>query len=126
MNNWLPLLGRVLMCALFLKSTYGKIMNPAELTSKLVEKAMPAPDVLTWIVIAMELAFTVMILVGYKTRLAALGLVIWLIPVTFVMHPPNDDKQLGAFMKNLAIIGGLLFIARSGAGEWAVEKVKYD
>ena len=126
MNTWLPLLGRVLMCALFLKSTYGKIMNPAELTSKLVEKAMPAPDVLTWIVIAMELAFTVMILVGYKTRLAALGLVIWLIPVTFVMHPPNDDKQLGAFMKNLAIIGGLLFIAKSGAGEWAVEKVKYD
>jgi uncharacterized membrane protein YphA (DoxX/SURF4 family) len=126
MNNWLPLLGRVLMCALFLKSAYGKIMNPAELTSKLVEKAMPMPDVLTWLVIAMELAFTVMILIGYKTRLVALGLVIWLIPVTFVMHPPNDDKQLGAFMKNMAIIGGLIFIAKSGVGEWAVERVKYD
>src|SRR6187455_2930810 len=126
MNNWLPLLGRVLMCALFLKSAYGKIMNPAELATKLAEKAMPLPDVLAWVVIAMELTFTVMILIGYKTRLAALGLVIWLIPVTFVMHPPNDDKQLGAFMKNLAIIGGLLFIAKSGAGEWAVEKVKYD
>jgi putative oxidoreductase len=126
MNNWLPFLGRVLMCALFLKSTYGKIENPAELATKLAEKAMPLPDLLAWVVIAMELIFTVMILVGFKTRLAAFGLIIWLLPVTFVMHPPNDDKQLGAFMKNMAIIGGLIFIARSGAGEWAVEKVKYD
>ena len=66
MNNWLPLLGRVLMCALFLKSTYGKIENPAELATKLAEKAMPMPDVLAWIVIAMELVFTVMILIGFK------------------------------------------------------------
>lgn len=126
MNNLLPLLGRLLMSALFLKSAYGKIENPTELVSKLTEKAMPLPDVLAWVVIAMELAFTVMILIGYKTRLAAFGLILWLIPVTFVMHPPNDEKQLGSFMKNLAIIGGLLFIAKSGAGEWAVEKVKYD
>ncbi len=126
MNTWLPLLGRVLMCALFLKSVYGKIMNPEELTSKLAEKTMPMPDVLTWIVIAMELVFTVMILVGYKTRLAAFGLIIWLIPVTFVMHPPTEEKQVGAFMKNLALIGGLIFIAKAGAGEWAVEKVKYE
>lgn len=126
MNNLLPLLGRLLMSALFLKSAYGKIENPTELVSKLIEKAMPLPEVLPGIVIAMELVFPVMILVGYKTRLAAFGLVLWLLPVTVVMHPPNDDKQLGSFMKNLAIIGGLLFMAKSGASEWAVEKVKYD
>lgn len=126
MNTWLPLLGRVLMCALFLKSAYGKIENPAELATKLAEKAMPMPDVLAWIVIATELIFAVMTLIGYKTRLAAFGLILWLIPVTFVMHPPNDEKQLGAFMKNMALIGGLIFIAKAGAGEWAVEKVKYE
>ncbi len=126
MNTWLPLLGRVLMCALFIKSAFGKIEDPEGLASKLAEKAMPLPDVLAWVVIATELIFAVMILIGYKTRLAAFGLILWLIPVTFVMHPPTEEKQLGAFMKNMALIGGLIFIAKAGAGEWAVEKVKYE
>lgn len=126
MNNWLPLLGRVLMCALFIKSTFGKITDFDGLIEKLAEKNMPMPNELAWLVVVMELVFTAMILVGYKTRLAAFGLILWLIPVSLVMHPPGDDKQLGAFLKNLSIIGGLLFIAKSGAGEWAVERVKYD
>lgn len=126
MNSWIPFFGRVMMCILFLKSAYGKIENPAELVTKLVEKAMPLPDVLAWVVIAVELGCTLLILVGYKTRLAALGLVIWLLPVTFVMHPPTDSKQVNSFIKNLALMGGLLYIARSGSGDWALEKVKYD
>jgi putative oxidoreductase len=126
MNSWLPLIGRVLMCALFVKSTYGKITDFDGLITKLSEKGMPMPTELAWLVVAMELVFTVMVLVGYKTRIAAFGLIIWLVPVSFVMHPPSDDKQIGAFLKNLSIIGGLLYIARSGAGQWAVERIKYN
>ncbi len=55
---------------------------------------------------------------GYKTRFAAAILALFLIPVTYTFHhfwdiqaPALCTMQFGQFMKNLAIFGGLLFVA---------------
>ena len=102
-NTLIPFLGRLFICALFFYSTYNKLADPASLTATLTEKGMPMPDILTWIVIAMEFVFPIMIILGYKTHLAALGLILWLVPVTLVMHPFTDPKQVGNFLKNFKI-----------------------
>lgn len=86
------------------------------------EKGVPLPEVTAWIVIIIELLAPVLILIGYKTRWAAFALAIWLILVTIVMHPITDAKQKGNFLKNFALIGGLLFVARSGAGKWSLDR----
>ncbi len=123
-NTIVPFLSRLFICGLFFYSTYNKLLDPAGLTATLAEKGMPLPEILTWVVILMELIFPIMILLGYKTHIAAIGLIIWLVPVTFVMHPFTDPKQLGNILKNFTIIGGLLMIARSGPGLWAIEPEK--
>jgi putative oxidoreductase len=62
------------------------------------------------------------VLLGYHTRLGAWLLVIFLVPVTLVMHnfwsisdPMTLQIQKAMFMKNLAMIGGALVIGYFGA-----------
>ena len=56
-------------------------------------------------------------LIGYKARWGATLLVIFLIPTTLVFHTKfSDAVQMIMFMKNIAIIGGLLMVAYFGAG----------
>jgi uncharacterized membrane protein YphA (DoxX/SURF4 family) len=121
MNTFIPLLGRLCLAVLFARSVVTKIMDPDELAARLIDKGMPLPEILGVVVIAFELIGTLLLIVGWKTRYAALLLILWLIPVTIIMHPPDDPKQIGAFLKNLGLIGGLLFLYRSDAGEWSVD-----
>jgi putative oxidoreductase len=122
MNTYIPFLGRIFMCALFFNSVFSKIADPAGLATTLAEKGVPLADVTAWFVIIIELLAPILILIGYKTRWAAFALAFWLLLVTIVMHPITDAKQKGNFLKNFALIGGLLFVARSGAGKWSLDR----
>jgi putative oxidoreductase len=60
---------------------------------------------------------------GYKTRIGAWLLVLFLIPITLIMHnfwavtdPTMAGMQQAMFMKNVALLGGALVIAYFGAG----------
>jgi putative oxidoreductase len=71
------------------------------------------------------------LLVGSKTRFAALILAIFLIPVTFLFHnfwtvPVGEqfNTMLGDFLKNTAIIGGLLYIVACGPGRYSRDERK--
>lgn len=122
MDTYIPFFGRIFMCALFFNSVFSKMSDPGGLVTILAEKGIPFPEITAWIVIIVELATPILILIGYKTRWAALALALWLLPVTLVMHPFTDAKQKGSYLKNFALIGGLLFVARSGPGKWAMDK----
>jgi uncharacterized membrane protein YphA (DoxX/SURF4 family) len=65
-------------------------------------------------------------LLGYKTRLGAILLILFLIPTTLVFHTDfSKEMQVIAFLKNLAIIGGLLMVVYAGAGPISLdERVK--
>lgn len=70
----------------------------------------------------LELIGGVLVLVGIFSRIGALCLIAFLIPVTIVFHPfwilesPERDVQLVMFMKNLAILGGVMLVAAFGSG----------
>lgn len=69
------------------------------------------------VAIAFELIGAFLILFGFKIRIGAAILLLFLIPVTVIMHPfwfnvgPEEAEQLSIFLKNLSLIGALLYIA---------------
>jgi putative oxidoreductase len=68
------------------------------------------------------------ILLGYHAKIGAWLAVLFLVPVTFMMHkfwgvadPMAYQMQFAMFMKNLAMIGGALLITQFGAGAWSLD-----
>jgi putative oxidoreductase len=120
--RYLPLIGRVLLCLLFLMS--GLTFH---FTSDAVQYAeaqgVPAASLLVPLSGVIEIIGALSIMLGYRAKLGAWLLVIFLIPVTFMMHnfwaiddPMQRQMQMTMFMKNLGLLGGVLLVAYWGAG----------
>jgi putative oxidoreductase len=68
------------------------------------------------------------ILLGYRARLGAWLIALFLLPVTLLMHkfwavsdPMMQQMQMVLFMKNVAILGGALLISQFGAGPLSLD-----
>ena len=123
-----PLLGRILLAAIFLMSGIGKIGGFAGTAGYMASKGIPMVDVLLAITIVIEIGAALMIIAGYKARLGATALFLWMIPVTFIFHNfwalPAAEQQIQQimFMKNLGLMGGMLYIMAFGSGPMSVKK----
>lgn len=123
LNNLLSLAARVLLSALFLMSGINKILNPAATQQYMASYGMPLTGLFLIGAIALELAGGLSVLLGYKARWGAIALIIFLIPATLIFHTNfADQMQTIQFMKNLAILGGLLMIVQSGSGDIALKR----
>jgi putative oxidoreductase len=81
-------------------------------------EAMGIPGVLIYPTILFEVGAGLAIIIGYQTRTVALALAGFCLVTAFMFHNNlGDQTQFVMFMKNLAIAGGLLFLARDGAGQ---------
>jgi putative oxidoreductase len=113
----LPLLGRVLLAAVFLFSAVGKILDPSGTRAMMESFGMPAAGPLLVAAIFVEVAGAILLLTGRAARWGALLLALFLIPTTLIFHTAFWDRsQLAHFLKNLAIIGGLLQVIAFGGG----------
>jgi putative oxidoreductase len=123
-----PLAGRILLSAIFLVSGIGKIGGFAGTAGYMASKGIPMVDVLLAITIVIEIGAALMIIGGYKARLGATALFLWMIPVTFLFHNywamPADQQMIQQimFMKNLGLMGGMLYIMAFGSGPISVDK----
>jgi len=123
LDNLLSLAARVLLSALFLMSGINKILNPADTQQYMASYGMPLTGLFLMGAIALELAGGLSVLLGYKARWGAIALIIFLIPATLIFHTNfADQMQTIQFMKNLAILGGLLMIVQSGSGDIAIKR----
>ena len=126
-QNFLGLLGRVLIAALFLPSGIGKIGNFAGTMGYITAHGLPLPQVAAVIAIVVEVFVVLAFLVGFKTRSAALVLAIYTVAAGLFFHNywavPDAQVMMMKinFYKNLAIAGGLLSFAAWGAGGWSVD-----
>ena len=125
LTDWASLLGRLGLAALFLWSGYGKLFHMAGNVGYMKAYGMPAAELLIWPALVIELVAGAMLLIGWKARWAAIALALVTVPATFVFHAywsvPADQalNQQIHFMKNLAILGGLLSIFAHGSGRYA-------
>jgi putative oxidoreductase len=122
MNHAVMFVGRILIAALFLMAGIGKLTAVAGTTSYFAKLGLPAPQVMVWLTIAVEIGGAVLLILGWKTRPAAWLLAAFTLVASFLGHPFWDDaSQMDAFLKNLAIVGGLLFVAAVGPGALSLD-----
>lgn len=128
----LTLVGRALLALLFIPAGWGKIGGYAGVTSYIASKGVPLPEVAAAIAIGAELGLGLMLLLGWKARLAAAGLAVFVAVITPIFHnfwampAAQQMMQQQAFFKNLAIVGGLLVVAAFGAGGWSLDGRRGD
>ena len=126
--DWASLIGRIGLAALFLWSGYGKQVHMDGNVGYMKAFGLPAAELLIWPAMLVELVAGAMLLLGWKARWAAVALVVFTLPATFIFHAywsVPADQALNAqihFMKNLAIIGGLLGIFAHGSGPLALDR----
>ena len=124
----LPLAGRLLIAALFLVAGIRKVMMFSMSVGYFTKLGFPMPEVMTVIAIAIEIGGALALILGWKTRGAALLLALFTVIATFMAHrfwefdAAQQANQLNHFLKNAAIVGGLLFVAASGPGRLSVGK----
>jgi putative oxidoreductase len=88
---------------------------------------IPAADVFLYVAAFAEILGGIAILFGFLSRLAGIGLIIYLAITTLVFHHfwtfvgDEQETQMVNFMKNLAILGGLFMIVANGAGHYSVD-----
>jgi len=119
-------LGRLLFAAIFLMAGLGhfskqEIGYAAAQGVPLASIAVPLSGVLA-------LAGGLSILLGYRAKLGAWLIVLFLVPVTFMMHnfwavkdPMMAQMQMIMFMKNVAMLGAALLITQFGAGPLSLD-----
>lgn len=127
-TDWAAPLARIFFAAIFLMSGVSKLTNMAGAATLMTAKGLPLVDLLLVLTIAIEIAAALAIAIGYRTRLAALLLFLWMVPVTLVFHAfwaveaAQFAIQRTQFLKNLAIMGGALMLVIHGAGAFSLDR----
>jgi putative oxidoreductase len=116
------LIGRILLAAVFLVAGVRKLMGVAASAGYLAKLGFPMPEVMVWVAIVIELGGAVLLITGWHARRAAWLLILFVAIATAMAHrfwefdAAQYANQMNHFLKNAAIIGGLLYVAMLGAG----------
>ncbi|AWK89725.1 DoxX family protein [Azospirillum thermophilum] len=126
-QDLLLLAARVLLGAIFVQSGFGKLMSLGGFIGGLESQGVPMAAVLGTIGAAVEFFGGLAVVLGAWTRLAALAVAGFTVAATLIAHrywevaPEAMRMQQIQFMKNVAIIGGLLSLVASGGGRFAID-----
>lgn len=114
--------GRLLLAAIFLLSGLGKLTAPAATIGYINSVGLPLAEVGLAVAILVELGGGLLLIAGYKTRWVAAALAAFTLVTAFVFHSNlADQNQMIHFMKNIAIVGGLLQVVAFGAGSFSLD-----
>jgi len=125
-NAIVTLAGRILFSAIFVMSGFmhfsqQEVAYAANAGVPLAKLLVPASGILA-------LAGGLSILLGYRAKVGAWLLVLFLVPVTLMMHnfwaakdPMTAQIQMAMFLKNVTMVGGALLISQFGAGALSLD-----
>ncbi|VGO17341.1 hypothetical protein PDESU_05937 [Pontiella desulfatans] len=123
-STLLNIVGRLLFIGIFLMSALGnKIPKFNDVSAYMASEGVPALKLLLAGAIVFLVAGSLSVLMGYKARIGAALLMVFLLLATYWFHdfwtfddPAQVQQQTISFMKNLALIGATLMIIAHGAG----------
>jgi putative oxidoreductase len=116
-TRYLPFVGRAIIGAVFLLSGLGKLAAYGATTAMIAAVGLPVPPVAWLVAVAVEAGGGLLLLLGYRVRLVALILAVFVVATAVFFHRDfSDQNQMIHFLKNLIIVGGLLQIVHFGAG----------
>jgi putative oxidoreductase len=121
------LIGRILIASIFLVSGIAKLTDTPGTVAHMAAMGIPYPETLALVAGAAEVLGAIAIATGFLTRIASVGLILFMIPTTLIFHAFWNDAgqerlpQMVNFMKNLAILGGLAVLMAQGAGRFSID-----
>jgi putative oxidoreductase len=122
------LIARIFMGILFIIPAIRQITAYAGSVKYFASLGFPAPEAMVVLAVVIEIVAGVMLILGWRVRWAAWLLILYVIIATAMAHrfwqfpEAQQFNQLNHFLKNLAVIGGLLYIISFGAGRASVDK----
>jgi putative oxidoreductase len=127
-NDALLLIGRIVLVLIYVFSGAAKFMDLAGTAAQIASKGLPAPMALATLAAAAEVLGGIAVIVGFQTRFAALGLLVYTLVTVYFFHdfwtmapgPERMNNMIHA-MKNLSIAGSFLMLAAVGAGRYSVD-----
>lgn len=125
------LVGRLMIATIFLLSAVGnKIPQFNNVVGYMASEGVPMPSVMLGGAIVFLLIGSVSIILGFKARLGATLLLIFLVLATYWFHDfwtfegPEQQTQMIQFMKNMSLMGTMLFLIANGAGPFSIDSRK--
>ena len=115
---------RVTIGLLFFIAGVKKLMGPEGVIGMLSGLGFPAATLVGWILILSEVIFGAAIFVGYKVKYTAWPLTIVLAVAAILVTIPNQGYASSSLYFHLIGIAGLITIALTGPGKWAMSKVR--
>src|SRR5262249_23947169 len=125
----LTIAGRLMFSAIFLASAAGnKIPNFSDVAKVMAKVGVPLPELMLVGAILFLIAGSLSLIVGYHARIGAALLLIFLALATYYFHnfwditePGKQQEQTIQFMKNLSMMGAMLFIVANGPGPMSLD-----
>lgn len=126
-NDLLSLVGRVLLALMFLVGGVDKIMGLEGTIKYAQTNGVPMANIAIYIAIVIEIGMGLLLVAGFKTRWAAMVLIVFIVATEFFFHqywnmegaPRNFNRIV--FYKNLAVLGGMLMLIVAGPGRYSID-----
>jgi putative oxidoreductase len=106
----------------------NKIPQFNEVTGYMEKAGMPMPTLMLIGAIVFLLAGSASVVLGFKARLGAVLLFVFLALANYYFHnfwdiadPEKQQAEMGNFMKNVALMGAFLVIMANGVGRWSLD-----
>ena len=123
MSNLLDLIGRIFISLLFLINGYFKTQNYDGTLDWMESFGIPGFFLLPAIIL--EILAPILIIIGYKTKIAAALLSLFCLTTALTFHTDfSNQMQITSFLKNIALAGGFLFIVVNGSKKFSLDKRK--
>jgi putative oxidoreductase len=120
-----PLVGRLLMAAIFVLGGYSKIGGFAGVAAEIASRGLPLPEAGASLAILIEFGGGVLIAVGLLTRPTAAVLGVWCLVTAALFHfAPGDQAMMVNFIKNVCMAGGFLQLVAWGGGAWSLDAMR--
>jgi putative oxidoreductase len=124
----LTVLGRVCICTIFFMAAVGnKIPHFSQVAKVMESVGIPSPQLMLVGAIVFLIAGSLSVILGYHARWGATLLLIFLILASYYFHPfwkyqgEAQQEPMIHFMKNLSMIGAMLFIIGVGSGPMSLD-----
>ena len=121
------LVGRILMGLLFVVAAWSKSGRFDGSVAYMAKNGVPMAELMLYAALILEFVGGALLILGWKTRWTAIILAIFVAVITPIFHgfwafePAQMTDQLNHFLKNISIVGGLLYIFAFGAGSKSID-----
>jgi putative oxidoreductase len=122
LHRYGPLAARILIALIFILSGFSKIGGFDGTVGYIASKGLPLPQIAAIGAIIIELGGGILLVLGWKARWAAAAMLLFTALAAFLFHnfwamPPDQaQNQMIHFMKNISMMGGLLYVVIHGSG----------